>query len=141
MHSLKMASSPQTPLPTPLKKRRADGRLADHAQSQRQTKASWSVDGIQWSLLSTSTALVTATGGAKAAVGEQRLKRAIEEAGQRTWGVGLSHSGVTTGKGTDQATRGDEERQNWKGDSAGDGDGNPSKRASAFLDWKEPVLR
>lgn len=74
-------------------------------------------------------------------MGEQRLKRVVDEAGRRMWGVDLSHSGVTAGKDTDQATRCDEERQNLKGGSAGDGDGNTSKRASSFLDWKQPVLR
>jgi hypothetical protein len=74
-------------------------------------------------------------------MGRQRLKRVIEEAERRMLGLNLSHPGVTTGKGTDQPTKGGEERQDMTGKSAGGGNGNRRSRASRPLDWREPVLR
>jgi hypothetical protein len=137
--SQEIASSPQTPLRKPSKKRRADGSLAGRTQDEAQIQASWAMDGLQRSLPSTPAA--TTNDGAKEAIEEQRLRRAIEEAERRTPGLEPAGSDLRTGKGMDQATESENEKQTQKGEDAHVGKGRRHRRASSFLEWKEPVLR
>ena len=140
-----ITTSSLTPFSQPSKKRRAEGSLADHAQTQPQSHGPWSMDRLKYSLSSpTMTQAPTATNRLKDAQEEQRLKRAIEEAERQMLGLGQSDRlGLDSRKSEtrDEATEQNMAEQERRDGNVGGDKGARRRRRSSFLEWEEPVLR
>ena len=139
-----IAALSQTSPLQPSKKRRADGSIAHHAQSHTESRGSRAMGDLQHILPSTPTQMPTRVDSPKEALEEQRLRRAIEEAGRRALKSGQNKQldlDSRQRENRDEATDDNKAKQGRK-------DGNDSgsrrerrSRTSSFLEWKEPVLR